>query len=57
MEPGSITERPGQAGQSNRMEIQTTLQYQQHSKVAEIHFLVERDGSVRITFSGKYIGK
>lgn len=57
LDPGSGETHPGKPGKPDEKRTYTTLRYDQHSTIADLNVRIHRDGTVDISFSGKYIGK
>jgi len=56
-EPGWISGEPDKEGNPGEIRARKSLRYENHSETAEINVNVDRYGKIRVTFSGKYIGK
>jgi hypothetical protein len=56
-DPGEVAVEPQKDGQAREIRTWKSLEYDNHSDSASIRVNVDRQGKVRISFFGKYIGK
>jgi hypothetical protein len=56
-DPGAVIAEPDKDGKPGEIRACRSLRYENHSDTATINVNVGRYGKVRISFSGKYIGK
>ena len=56
-DPGAICIEPGKDDKAGEIRTCKSLRYENYSDIATINVNVSRHGKVRISFSGKYVGK
>ena len=56
-EPGVVVAEPEKEGEPGEIRACKSLRYENHSETATINVNVGRHGKVRISFSGKYVGR